>query len=179
MARLAKNIAPAENGGTAKEDVLWSRLKVAVLAKAAHCNGLDDGRNVGKLKELTAKVVTTVGHFLFWPFGPVGDLAREVMGHYSPLNWTQYAPMTSSEICGGEGFEGPRTDGGRGATSRRSRRPVPAPVNDVRQPLQLKEHEEEVLNKAVEETARGRATAFRVDDICRIEGLFVSVVGNG
>ena len=57
MARLAKNIAPADNRGTAKEDVLWSRLKAAVLAKAAHCNGLDNGKNVGKLKELTAKLL--------------------------------------------------------------------------------------------------------------------------
>ena len=30
----------------------------------------------------------------------------------------------------------------------------------------LNKHEEDVLNKAVEETARGRATAFRADDIC-------------
>ena len=141
MARPAKNIAPEDNGGIAKEDVLWSRLKVAVPAKAAHCNGLDNGKNVGKLKELTAKVVTTVGRFLFRPRGPVGDLACGVMGHCSPLNRKQYAPMTSSEIYGGEGFGGPRTDGGRGAISRRSRRPAPAPGTDVRQPPQRKHHE--------------------------------------
>ena len=76
MARRAKNIAPADNRGAEKEDVLWYRLKVTVLAKAAHSNGSDGGRDVGKLKEWTAKVMTTGDRLLFWPRGPVGDIAR-------------------------------------------------------------------------------------------------------
>ena len=84
VARLAKDIAPVANGGTANEDALRYRLKVTVLAKAAHCNGSYGGRDAGRLKELTAEVVTTAGHLLFRHRGLVGGIAREVTRHYSP-----------------------------------------------------------------------------------------------
>ena len=88
VARLAKDIAPAANGGTANKDVLRYSLKVEVLAKAAHCNGSNGGRDVGRLKELTAEVVTTAGHLLFRHRGPVGGIAREVTRHYTPPQMT-------------------------------------------------------------------------------------------
>ena len=65
MRRLAKDVVPSANVGTEKEDVIWYLLKVTVLTKVAHCEESNDGGDVGRLKELTTKVVTTADRLLF------------------------------------------------------------------------------------------------------------------
>ena len=43
----------------------------------------------------------------------------------------------------------------------------------------VNKHDERDFNKVVEDTARGRTTAFRADDTCVIEGLCIPVAGGG
>lgn len=90
--RLAKDAVPAANGGTAKKEVLRYRVKEATHTKASHRDGSDGGVDVGRLKQLTWKVATTVGYLKLRHRGRVGDVVRKVDGVQLVTSvWTQYA----------------------------------------------------------------------------------------